>query len=111
MSYVNRFERGSTYPQREDERSSNAGGRRREEGRGDFGRKKPVELGKEYDVEIVEKSRREDGIARIDNFVIFVRKGVVGEKVRIKIESVSPSFAIASIVQPASSNAEPAAVS
>jgi predicted RNA-binding protein with TRAM domain len=99
MSYVNRYEKGSTYAQVEKDRAANAGGKSREDSRSESMRRKPVELGKEYDVEIVEKSRREDGIARIDNFVIFVRKGKVGEKARIKIESVSQNFAIASIVQ------------
>src|SRR4030095_2041376 len=35
---------------------------------------KPVEVGKEYDVQITELSRKGDGIARIQRFVIFVRK-------------------------------------
>ena len=98
MSYVNRFQKGSSYPQLEKDRAANAAGRSREDSRSDFMRRKPVEVGKEYDVDIVEKSRREDGIARIDSFVIFVRKGRVGEKARIKIESVSQNYAIASIV-------------
>ena len=99
MSYVNRYERGSSYPQREEDRATNAGGRSREDiRRRESARPKAVELGKEYDVEITEKSRREDGIARVDNFVIFVRKGKVGEKVRIKIESISENYAIASVV-------------
>ncbi len=109
---MNRYEKGSSYPQWEGDRAANAAGRKREDR--DSMRRKPVELGKEYDVDIVEKSRREDGIARIDNFVIFVKKGVVGEKVRIKIESVSQSFAIASIVaktDAVSGSAAPSAVS
>ncbi|MHB1909446.1 MAG: TRAM domain-containing protein [Nitrososphaerales archaeon] len=97
MSYVNRYQKGSSYPQVEKDREANARGKSREDSRSESTRK-PVELGKEYDVEILERSRREDGIARIDNFVIFVRKATVGQKARIKIESVSQSFAIASIV-------------
>jgi predicted RNA-binding protein with TRAM domain len=100
MSYVNRFEKGSSYPQTEADREANARRKGREDGRTESLRRKPVELGKEYDVEIVEESRREDGIARIDNFVIFVRKGKVGQKARIRIDSVSRNFAIASLVQP-----------
>ena len=38
----------------------------------DFG-PKPVETGKEYDVQISEISRKGDGIARIQGFVIFVK--------------------------------------
>ncbi len=46
---------------------------------------KPVEVGKEYDVTITESSRRGDGVAKIDGFVIFVTGGKQGEKARIKI--------------------------
>lgn len=35
---------------------------------------KPVEAGKEYEVDIIETSRQGDGIARIKGFVIFVQK-------------------------------------
>ena len=59
---------------------------------------KPVEMGKEYDVEVTEVSRKGDGVAKIQNFVIFVKEGKVGQKVRIKVESVGPRFAVASIV-------------
>jgi tRNA/tmRNA/rRNA uracil-C5-methylase (TrmA/RlmC/RlmD family) len=38
----------------------------------DFG-PKPVEAGKEYDVQITEISRKGDGIARVQGFVIFVK--------------------------------------
>ena len=96
MSYVNRYQKGSSYPQVEKDREVNARGKSRDDSRSES--RKPVDLGKEYDVEILERSRREDGIARIDNFVIFVRKATVGQKARIKIESISQSFAIASIV-------------
>lgn len=59
---------------------------------------KPVEVGKEYDVEITEISRRGDGIAKIGGFVIFVEGGKAGSKVKIKVTSVGPRFASASIV-------------
>jgi predicted RNA-binding protein with TRAM domain len=59
---------------------------------------KPVEVGKEYDVEITELSRRGDGVAKISGFVIFVKNSKVGQKVKIKIESVGPRFAIANTV-------------
>jgi hypothetical protein len=42
---------------------------------GSFGSfKKPVEVGKEYDVTIADTSRRGEGIAKIDGFVIFVMR-------------------------------------
>jgi predicted RNA-binding protein with TRAM domain len=59
---------------------------------------KPVEVGKEYDVEITEISRRGDGIAKIGGFVIFVAGAKAGSKVKIKVTSVGPRFASATIV-------------
>jgi predicted RNA-binding protein with TRAM domain len=41
-------------------------------GRNDSFGPKPVETGREYDVQITEISRKGDGIARIQGFVIFV---------------------------------------
>lgn len=63
---------------------------------------KPVEVGKEYDVTIAETSRRGDGVAKIDGFVIFVAGGKQGEKARIKVTQVGPRFASATIVDTAS---------
>ena len=54
---------------------------------------KPVEIGKEYDVEIQETSRRGEGITRIEGLVIFVPKTKPGDKVRIKITNISRRFA------------------
>lgn len=59
---------------------------------------KPVEMGKEYEVEITEKSNRGDGIARVQGFVIFVANGEVGKKVKIKITSIGARFAKGEIV-------------
>jgi len=59
---------------------------------------KPVEEGKEYDVEVTEVSRKGDGIARVQGFVIFVKGGTTGQKVKVKITSVGPRFAIGEVV-------------
>ena len=59
---------------------------------------KPVETGKEYDVQITETSRRGDGIARIQGFVIFVKNGQVGQNVKAKIIQVGERFATAEVV-------------
>ncbi|HLG37067.1 MAG TPA: TRAM domain-containing protein [Nitrososphaera sp.] len=70
-------------------------------GRGGFGRDrgfggpKPVEVGKEYDVQISEISRQGDGIARIQGFVIFVKGGRVGESAKIRVINVGARFATA----------------
>lgn len=64
-------------------------------GRSGFGGPKPVEEGKEYEVEVTEVSRKGDGIARIQGFVIFVKGGKVGDKSKVRIMSVGPRFATA----------------
>ena len=68
------------------------GGRRRFDDR-----PKPVETGKEYDVSITEISRKGDGIARIEGFVIFVKGGQVGQNVKVKITQVGGRFATADL--------------
>jgi predicted RNA-binding protein with TRAM domain len=80
---------------------SNYGGSTRSRGYGSdrgFGGPKPVETGKEYDVQISEISRQGDGIARIQGFVIFVKGGKVGQKAKVKITNVGARFATAEIV-------------
>jgi predicted RNA-binding protein with TRAM domain len=67
--------------------------------RSGFGGPKPVEMGKEYEVEISEVSRRGDGIARIQGFVIFVEGGKTGQKTNIRITSVGDRFAKAQVVE------------
>ncbi|TLX93154.1 MAG: TRAM domain-containing protein [Thaumarchaeota archaeon] len=68
------------------------GGRRRFDDR-----PKPVETGKEYDVSITEISRKGDGIARIEGFVIFVKGGQAGQNVKVKITQVGGRFATADL--------------
>lgn len=58
-----------------------------------------MERGKEYDVKVEEISRKGDGIARIQGFVIFVRGAQVGQEYRVRISQVSNRFATAEIVQ------------
>jgi len=60
-----------------------------------------VELGKEYDVDIKEISRRGQGIARIQGFVIFVPDTKPNDRVRVKITRISPRFAEAEVVRKA----------
>ena len=59
---------------------------------------KPVETGKEYDVQITEISRKGDGIARIQGFVIFVKGGKVGQNAKIRISQIGPRFATAEVI-------------
>jgi predicted RNA-binding protein with TRAM domain len=65
---------------------------------------KPVEVGKEYDVQITELSRKGDGIARIQRFVIFVKNGKVGQNTKIKVIQVGNRFATAEIVSDSESS-------
>jgi predicted RNA-binding protein with TRAM domain len=55
---------------------------------------KPVEVDKEYDVDVTEIIRKVDGIARIEGFVVFVGNITIGKKIRIKVDR----FAKATIV-------------
>ncbi|MHC3129448.1 MAG: TRAM domain-containing protein [Candidatus Bathyarchaeota archaeon] len=64
-----------------------------------FDHESPVELGKEYEGEIEDISRRGDGIAKIEGFVIFVPNAKKGEHVKFKITKVGRRFAVAELVQ------------
>ena len=50
------------------------------------------------EVKVVEKSRKGDGVARIERFVIFVPGGEPGQRLRIQIEKVGRSYAVGKIV-------------
>ncbi len=75
--------------------SSYGGGRSRDKG---SLKPKPVEAGKEYEVDITEISRQGDGIARVQGFVVFVKNGKVGNKVKVKVTEVADRFAKAIII-------------
>jgi len=67
---------------------------------GGFGSlKKPVEVGKEYDVTISDISRRGEGIAKIEGFVIFVPGTKQGQAVRIKVVQVGDRYASGQVVE------------
>ncbi|MGI0044080.1 MAG: TRAM domain-containing protein, partial [Nitrososphaeraceae archaeon] len=68
---------------------------------------KPVETGKEYDVQISEISRKGDGIARVQGFVIFVKDGKVGQNAKIRVTQVGNRFATAEIVNGATEQSTP----
>ena len=60
----------------------------------DTGNIAPVEVGKEYDVEIEDIARQGDGITRVEGFVIFVPDTKLGDRVTIVIDRVMRRFAI-----------------
>ena len=59
---------------------------------------KPVEIGKQYEVEITEISRQGDGVARVQGFVIFVKNGKISQNVKVQVERVGARFATATLV-------------
>jgi predicted RNA-binding protein with TRAM domain len=59
---------------------------------------KPVEVGKQYEVDITEISRQGDGIAKVQGFVVFVRNGKVSQNVKVQVEQVGNRFATATLV-------------
>jgi predicted RNA-binding protein with TRAM domain len=60
---------------------------------------KPVEVGKEYEVDIQETSRRGEGIARIQGLVVFVPNTKPGDHAKIKITRISRRFAEAEVIK------------
>ena len=59
----------------------------------------PVELGKEYEVDITEKSPQGEGIARIQGFVVLVANAKLGDHLKIKITRTGSMTANAEIVK------------
>jgi 23S rRNA (uracil1939-C5)-methyltransferase len=61
--------------------------------------KMPVEKNKEYIVDIIDNGFEGEGIAKIDNFTIFVPGAIEGEKVKILIVKVLSSHAFGKIIE------------
>ena len=57
-----------------------------------------MEVGKEYEVEVSEVSRKGDGVARIQGFVVFVKDGKPGQKLKVQVDQVGNTFATARAV-------------
>ncbi len=51
------------------------------------------------EVNIVETSKRGDGIARVKGFVIFVPNTKPGDKVKVKITKIGRTYAVAEVTQ------------
>lgn len=60
---------------------------------------KPVEKNKEYVVSIIDNGFEGEGIAKINNFTIFIPNAIIGEKVRILIVKVLSSHAFGKIIE------------
>jgi predicted RNA-binding protein with TRAM domain len=103
MSYGNRGGRGGFGGGSGSRGGSGGGGGggyggRSSSGFGSSFKPKPVEVGKEYDVTISDTSRRGEGIAKIDGFVIFVAGAKQGQSARIKVTRVTDRFATGEVV-------------
>jgi predicted RNA-binding protein with TRAM domain len=60
---------------------------------------KPVEIGKEYTVDIIDTGRAGDGVTRIGGLVVFVKNAKVGNKnIKIRINSIGSRHANAVVV-------------
>ncbi len=66
---------------------------------GPSSREKPVKVGEELDVTVSEVSRRGDGVARIQGFVIFIPNAKQGTQVKIRIKEIRPNFATAEVIE------------
>lgn len=70
----------------------------------------PVEKNKEYIVEIIDNGFQGEGIAKIDNFTIFIPNAIKGEKIKALIVKVLSSHAfgkIMEIIEPSKERVEP----
>ena len=61
--------------------------------------KVPVEKNKEYIVDIIDNGFEGEGIAKVDNFTIFIPNSIKGEKARILIVKVLASHAFGKIIE------------
>lgn len=61
--------------------------------------KVPVEKNKEYIVEIIDQGFEGEGIAKIDNFTIFIEGAIKGEKCKILIVKVASSHAFGKLIE------------
>jgi predicted RNA-binding protein with TRAM domain len=59
---------------------------------------KPVKVGEEHDVTVEAVGSRGDGIAKVNNFVVFVPGVQAGQAVKVRITSVRERFATVEIV-------------
>jgi predicted RNA-binding protein with TRAM domain len=60
---------------------------------------RPVEIGKEYTVDITDTGRAGDGVTRVGGLVVFVKHAKAGDKnIKIKITSVGARHANAIVV-------------
>jgi len=69
-----------------------------------FSKEKPVKVGEELDVVVSEVSRRGDGVARVQGFVVFIPNAKQGTQAKIRIKEIRPSFATAEVIETTSTS-------
>jgi predicted RNA-binding protein with TRAM domain len=66
--------------------------------RGSYVKKCPVEIGNEYEVDIIETTPNGAGIARIKGFLILIGNTKLGDHIKVMITNIGPLSAEAEIV-------------
>lgn len=64
-----------------------------------FTLEKPVEEGETYEVDIIGEGKEGDGVAKINNFVVFIAGANEGEHVNVRIKEVKARSAIGEVVE------------
>ena len=59
----------------------------------------PIEKNKEYIVDIIDNGFEGEGIAKIDDFTIFIPNAIKGEKIKVLIVKVLSSYAYGKIIE------------
>lgn len=63
-----------------------------------FGVAPPVKEGEKYDVTIEDIGKEGDGVAKVNNFVVFVPNTKVGDEVKIEVTKVLRTLAFGEVV-------------
>ncbi|MUV59584.1 TRAM domain-containing protein [Halobacterium sp. CBA1126] len=58
----------------------------------------PVEMGEEYVVDVESIGEEGDGVAHVDDFVVLVPEGEMGDRVQVRIDRVESDYAMAEVV-------------
>ena len=59
----------------------------------------PVEKNKEYIVDIIDMGFSGEGIAKINDFTIFIPGAIIGEKIKIRVVKVLSSYAFGKVIE------------
>lgn len=59
----------------------------------------PIKKNDKYEVEIINNGFEGEGVAKIDNFTIFIKGAIKGEKCKILIEKVNKSYAFGKLLE------------